>query len=59
MTKALISEVFKGPVLWNHRIKDYQNSDFVDKELRKLSQTTSLYLVYTQIYVQICRTEFM
>ena len=38
MTEAVISEVFKRPVLWDHRIKDYHNRDFVDKEWRKLSQ---------------------
>jgi len=29
MAEALISEVFKRPVLWDHRIKNY-NMDFVD-----------------------------
>jgi len=38
MTEALISEVFKRPVLWDHKIKDYHNRDFVDKEWRNLSQ---------------------
>jgi hypothetical protein len=37
--EALISEVFKRPVLWDNRIKDYHNRDLVDKEWRKLSQT--------------------
>jgi len=59
MTEALISRVFKRPVLWEHPIKDYHNRGFVEKEWRKLSQTLHLYLVYTQIYVQMCRTEFM
>jgi hypothetical protein len=36
MTEALISEVFKRPVLWDHKIKNY-NRDFVDKEWRHLS----------------------
>jgi hypothetical protein len=39
MTEALISEVFKRPVLLDHRIKDYHNRGFVDKEWRNLSQT--------------------
>jgi len=59
MTEALIAKVLKRPVLWDQRIKDYHNRNFVEKEWRKLSQTLHLYLVYTQIYVQICRTEFM
>ena len=32
MTEALISEVFKRPVLWDHRNKNYHNRNFVDKE---------------------------
>jgi hypothetical protein len=36
MTEALISEVFKRPVLWDHKIKAYHNRDFVDKECRNL-----------------------
>jgi len=56
MTEALISKVIKSPVLCDHRIKDYHNRDFVDKEWRNLSQTLHLYLVYAQIYVQIYRT---
>jgi len=36
MAEALISEVFKRPVLWDHRIKNYHNRDFVDKEWRNL-----------------------
>jgi len=47
MTENLISEVFKRPVLWDHRTKDYHNRDFVDKGWRNLSQTLHLYLVYT------------
>jgi hypothetical protein len=42
MTEALISEVFKRPVLWDHRIKNYHNRDFVDKERRNLSQTLKI-----------------
>ena len=38
MAEVLISEVFKRPVLWGHRIKNY-NMDFVDKEWKNLSQT--------------------
>jgi hypothetical protein len=59
MTEALISDVFKRPVLWVQRIKDYHNRAFVDKEWRNLIQTLHLYFVYRQIYIQICRTEFM
>ena len=32
ITEALMSEVFNRPVLWDHRIKNYRNRDFVDKE---------------------------
>jgi hypothetical protein len=32
MQETLISEVFKRPVLWDHRIKHYHNKDFVDKD---------------------------
>jgi hypothetical protein len=42
MTDAVISEGFKRQVLWDHRIKDYHNRDFVDKEWRNLSQTLNL-----------------
>ena len=42
MTEPLFSEIFKRPVLWDHRIKDYQNRDFVDKEWRNLSQTLNI-----------------
>jgi hypothetical protein len=59
MTDALISRVFKRPVLLDYRIKDYHNREFVDKEWRNLSQTLHLYLICTQIYVQICKTKFM
>jgi len=59
MTEALISKVFKRPVLWDRRFKDYHNRDFVDKEWRNLSRIMPLYSVYTQIYVKICRTWFM
>jgi hypothetical protein len=59
MTEALISKGFKKSVLWDHHIKDYHNWKFVDMEWRNLSQTLHSYLVRTQIYVQICRTELM
>jgi hypothetical protein len=49
LTEALISDVFKGPVLWDHRIKDYHNRDFVDKELRNLSQTLDINIKYYYI----------
>jgi hypothetical protein len=42
MTEAPISEVLKRPVLWDHRLKDYHNRDFVDKEWRNLSQTLNI-----------------
>jgi hypothetical protein len=42
MTDSVISEVFKRPVQWDHRIKDYHNRDFVDKEWRNLSQTVKI-----------------
>ena len=47
MTEALISEVFMRPVLWDHRINDYHNSDFGEKGWRNISQALHLYLVYT------------
>jgi hypothetical protein len=34
ITEALISEVFKRPLLWDHKIKNYHNRDVVDKEWR-------------------------
>jgi len=37
MTEVAISEVFKRSVLWDHRIKNYHNRNFVDKEWRNLS----------------------
>jgi len=58
-TEALISEVFKRPVLWDHRNKNYHNRDFVDERWWNLSQRLHLCLVCTQIYVQICRTGFL
>jgi hypothetical protein len=42
MTETLISEVFKRPVLWDHRVKDHHNRGFVDKEWRNLSQTLNI-----------------
>ena len=67
ITEALISKVFKRPVLWDHRIKNY-NRDFVDKEWRNLSQTLNISSKYYYIafvfglYTNLCadnRTEFM
>jgi hypothetical protein len=49
MTEALISEVFKRPVLWDHKIKDYHNRDFVDKEMRTISQTLNISIKYYYI----------
>ena len=52
ITEALISEVFKRPVLWGHRIKNYHNRDFVDKEWRNLSQTLNISSKY--YYIAFC-----
>lgn len=35
MNEAVISEVVKRPLLWDHRYKDYRNRDFVDNDLRR------------------------
>jgi hypothetical protein len=43
MTEALISKGFKSPVLWDHRIKDYHNSDFDDKEFPVIVFAFGLY----------------
>jgi len=59
ITEALISKVFKRPVLWDHRIKNY-NRDFVDKEWRNLSQTLNISSKYYYIafvfglYTNLC-----
>jgi hypothetical protein len=53
MTEAVISDVFKRPILWEHRIKDYHNRDFVDKEWRNLSQIlkiSSKWFIHKFIY---------
>jgi hypothetical protein len=42
MTEGLISEVFKRPVLWDHRMKGYHNRDLIDLEWRNLSQTLEI-----------------
>jgi hypothetical protein len=42
MAEAVFFEVFKRPVLWDNRIKDYQNRYSVDKEWRNLSQTLNI-----------------
>jgi hypothetical protein len=42
MKEALIFEVFKRPVLWDHKIKDYHNKDFVDKDWKNLSRTLNI-----------------
>jgi hypothetical protein len=42
MTEAVISKVFKRPVLWDLQIKDYHNRDFVGKDCRNLSQTLKI-----------------
>jgi hypothetical protein len=60
MTEALISEVFKRLVLWDHKIKDYHNREFVDKEMRNLSQTLNISIKYYYIacvfnlYTNLC-----
>jgi hypothetical protein len=36
-TEALISEVFKRPVLWDHQNKGYHNRKYVDKEWNNVS----------------------
>ena len=59
-TEALISEVFKRPVLWDHKIKNYRNRDVVDKEWRNLSQTLNISSKYYYIafvfglYTNLC-----
>ena len=60
---ALISEVFKRPVLWDHRNKGYHNRDFVDKEWRNLAQTLNVSSKYCYIafvfglYTNLCTEE--
>jgi hypothetical protein len=59
MAEALISEVFKKPVLWDHRIKDYRNREVVDKEWRNLSQTLNIsskycYITFYFVYTNLC-----
>jgi hypothetical protein len=60
MTEALISEVYKRPVLWDHKIKNYHNRGFVDKEWRNLSQTINISSKYYYIalvfnlYTNLC-----
>jgi len=59
-TEALISKVFKRLVLWDHRIKDYHNRDFVDKERRNLSQPLNISSKYYYVafvfglYTNLC-----
>jgi hypothetical protein len=40
--ESLISEVFKRPVLWDHRNKAYRNRDLVDKEWDNVSQAVGI-----------------
>jgi len=60
ITEALISYVFKRPLLWDHRIKNYHNRDFVNKEWRNLSQTLNISSKYYYIafvfgvYTNLC-----
>jgi len=57
MTEALIPEVFKRPVLWDHRIKDYHNRTSLTRNgvtfqtLNISSKYLHMYLVYTQIHI--------
>jgi len=53
MEEVLISEVFKRPVLWDHRIKNY-NRDFVDKKCRNLLQTLNISSKYCYIAFVFC-----
>jgi len=60
ITGALISEVFKRPVLWDNRIKNYHNRDFVNKEWRDISQTLNIsnkynYIIFVfGLYTNLC-----
>jgi len=60
MAQVLISLVFKRPVLWYYRIKNYHNRDFVDKKWRNLSQTLNIsrkycYIAYVfSLYTNLC-----
>jgi hypothetical protein len=56
MTEALTSKVFKRPVLWDHRIKDYHNRNFVNKEMRNLSQTLHLFDIDMSVHRSISYT---
>ena len=49
ITEALISGVFKKPVLGDHRIENYHNRDFVDNEWRNLSQALNISSKYYYI----------
>jgi hypothetical protein len=40
--EALISRVFKRPVLWGNQNKDCHNKDFVDREWRNISHTLKI-----------------
>jgi len=59
IAEALISEAFNRPVLWDHRIKNY-NREFVDKEWRNLSQTLNVSSKYCYkafvfcLYTNLC-----
>jgi hypothetical protein len=63
ITEALISEVFKRPVLWDHKIKDYHHRDFVDNEWRNLSYTLYISIKYyymafvCALYTNLCTEE--
>ena len=54
MAEVIISEVFKRPVLWDHRIKNYHNRGFVDREWRILSQTLNISSRYCYIAFVFC-----
>ena len=54
MTEAVISEAFKGSVLWDHRIKNYHNRNFFDKEWRNLSHTLKISSKYYYVAIVFC-----
>jgi hypothetical protein len=51
MTEVAISEVFKRSVLWDHRIKNCHNRNFVDKEWRNLSHKLKISSTSKYYYV--------
>jgi hypothetical protein len=47
-TEALISEVFKRPVLWDHQNKGYHNRKCVDKEWNNISHKLGISSKYNE-----------